>query len=359
MKPRPSRGTWGIRQLIRLFTVVLAVLFFWLLGFVVEDIESIRGPDYAQFERQHVDAALLAKKERLEKQIHGLERTIDNQREQQRLAGDSSQNLRSTIGQLLELQRLSIQKTVTISESDKSNLSTSLKRFFESQENYQKLNQRIAELTSEKAPLQEEQSRIERQISEQQEAARQAFAEVVEKHQMRLALYQLLILVPVLLAAAYLVARMRGSAYFPLFLAVGGATLAKVALVVHEYFPSRYAKYVLMVALLAIVARLLVHLIRILVAPKPEWIQRQRRECYERFLCPVCEYPIRTGPRRFLYWTRRTVHKILPQGVAPAEDSPYTCPCCGTTVLETCPACGKIRHALLGHCEHCGARKDA
>jgi len=129
-------------------------------------------------------------------------------------------------------------------------------------------------------------------------------------------------------------------------------------LVVHEYFPTRYFKYVLILALLAVVVRLLVYLIRTVAFPKVEWLERQYREAYERFLCPVCEYPIRTGPRKFLYWTRRTVHKILPlSGVSDAE-SPYTCPCCGTAVFETCPACGKIRHSLLAHCEHCGATKS-
>ncbi|MEI8376785.1 MAG: hypothetical protein WCJ35_28555 [Planctomycetota bacterium] len=45
MKTNASRGTWGTRQLIHLFTVVLGVLVFWLLGFLVEDIESIQGPN--------------------------------------------------------------------------------------------------------------------------------------------------------------------------------------------------------------------------------------------------------------------------------------------------------------------------
>ena len=62
MKQNVTRGTWGIRLLIRLFTVVLAVLFFWLLGFVVEDIEAIKGPDFTEIEPRHVDAVLVAKK---------------------------------------------------------------------------------------------------------------------------------------------------------------------------------------------------------------------------------------------------------------------------------------------------------
>jgi len=149
--------------------------------------------------------------------------------------------------------------------------------------------------------------------------------------------------------------RRRGGIYGPLFFAVAGATLVKVALVVHEYFPSRYFKYILILVLLVVVARLLVQLIRTIAFPKVEWLERQYREAYERFLCPICEYPIRTGPRKYLFWTRRTVHKILPPSGAAEAESPYTCPCCGTAVFENCSACGKVRHALLAHCEHCGA----
>ena len=168
-----------------------------------------------------------------------------------------------------------------------------------------------------------------------------------------------MILVPLLIVAAYLLMRKRGSIYYPLFLAIGGATLLKVALVIHEYFPTRYFKYILILALLAVVARLLVYLIRIIAFPKVEWLRRQYREAYERFLCPICEYPIRTGPRKFLYWTRRTVHKVLPQGNCPGVEEPYTCPSCGTTIFEVCASCQKVRHSLLTHCEHCGAERNA
>jgi len=60
----------------------------------------------------------------------------------------------------------------------------------------------------------------------------------------------------------------------------------------------------------------------------------------------------------FLFWTRRTVHKILPQGDLAGQEQPYTCPSCGTTVAELCPSCQKVRHLLLAHCEHCGAKKE-
>ena len=358
MATKAARGTWGIRQLVHLFTVVLGILFFWLLGFLVEDIETIPGPDYSNIERKHIDPSLVTKKEHVGKQIADLQRIINNKQEQQRLVGDSSQNLQRTISQLLQLQQLSLQKSVSLSESEKGNLSTSLKSFLESQKSYQELNQNIAELTSKKLVMDEEKEQIDQQLVQQKEPAQEEFSRLSEAHRLHLAFYQLAMLVPLLLVAGYLLKAWRGSIYFPLFLAIGGATLLKVALVIHEYFATRYSKYVLILVLLAVVVRLIIYLIRTIAFPKAEWLMRQYREAYERFLCPICEYPIRTGPRKFLYWTRRTVHKILPPGDSTAAEEPYTCPSCGTTVFEECPSCQKIRHSHLAHCEHCGTKKD-
>lgn len=106
------KGTWFHRFAIRVFTVVLAVLIFWVLGFFVEDIRSIRGPDYAAIEKKYLDKSLVAERDALEKQIAELSRLIENQTEKQRVVGDSSRNLQQTINQLIELQKLGMEKTL-------------------------------------------------------------------------------------------------------------------------------------------------------------------------------------------------------------------------------------------------------
>jgi hypothetical protein len=358
MKEKAARGTWGVRTAIRLFTVVLGILIFWLFGFLVKDIKSIQGPDYSKIEKRYVDQAVVGKSQQVQRQIADLEREIANKNGQKRLIGDSSENLLRTINQLLELQKLSIQKGLSFSESEKSNLAVSLTNFLENQKTYQGLNQRIGDLTSQKLQLEEDKRQIDQKITTDKIPAYKEFQKKSESHRLKLAIYQLLILVPLLLVASLLLLYQRSSIYFPLFLAFGGASLVKVGLVVHEYFPSRYLKYILLLALLGVVARLLVHFIKTAAYPKIDWLLRQYREAYERFMCPVCEYPIRTGPRRFLYWTRRTVHKILPRGDASGKEEPYACPSCGALLFEECPACRRIRHALMGYCEHCGAEKE-
>ena len=358
MNDTKTKGTWIHRFAIRLFTLVLTLLIFWVLGFFVDDIRSIRGPDYEVIEAKHVDRALVAKRIALDQQISELTREIENQTEKQRVVGDSSRNLQQTINQLLELQKIGLQKSIAFSDSEQANFTVSLKLFLDNQTKYQGLSQTVSDTLERKQGLVREKELTEQEIERQRQPARVEFNTLSQNHRLKLAFLQLAILLPILIAAAAFVVKKRASIYFPLFLAFGAATLIKVALVVHEYFPSRYFKYILIGGLLLVVVRLLVYFIRTIAFPKPQWLVKQYREAYERFLCPVCEYPIRIGPRRFLFWTRRTVNKmVVPTGGGEQEES-YTCPACGNRLFEECPACHKIRHCMLPHCSHCGAEKE-
>ena len=353
-----SKGPWIHRFAIRLFTLVLTVLVFWVLGFFVDDIRSIRGPDYTTIEKKHVDKGLVAQRSALEKQIAGLTRQIENQTERQRVVGDSSRNLQQTISQLLELQKLGMQKSIAFSETEQANFTSSLNLFLENQRKYQELSQTVSDMLERKQGLVQEKDRAEQEIERQRQPARQEYNTLSEKHRLKLALFQLAILLPILVLAATIVIKKRASIYFPLFLAFGVATLIKVALVVHEYFPSKYFKYIFIGGLLLVVARLLVYFIRTIAFPKTQWLVKQYREAYERFLCPVCEYPIRIGPRRFLFWTRRTVNKMVVPSDRGEQEETYTCPSCGNGLFEECLSCHKIRHVMLPHCSHCGAETD-
>lgn len=358
--PTRPQGKWLHRLAIRLFTVVLAVLVYWVLGFVVDDIRAIDGPDYEAVEARHLDAGLLARQDALGGELADLQAQIRHQSEKQRIVRDSAASLQQTMNQLLELQRLSLEKDQGVAEAGQDNIRNSLNLFLEQQKSYQNLSQELADLLERQQGLQQEQARLEQTLQRQREPAQAEYAALMQTHRFRLALWQLGILLPVLAVAAVLLVRQRGSLYFPLLLAWGGATLLKVAMVAHEYFPSRYFKYLLIGGLLLAVARLLVYFIRAVAFPQARTLLNQYREAYERFLCPVCEYPIRTGPRRFLFWSRRTVHKVaVPcDGMHHAQEGEgHSCPACGTTLFEPCPVCHKSRHAMLPYCEHCGAEK--
>lgn len=352
------KGPWFQRFLINFFTVVLAVLVFWVLGFLMEDIESIEGPRYRDVEERFVDGDLVEKAKRLAEEIAATGREMDAKREEMRILSDSSSNLQSTISQLIELQKLTIQKSLSLPEAHSANLSESLAGFLESRKLYQAHSAELSGLSERKRKLESERLKLDKTIEEQREPARKEYERLAEKHNLRIAAFQLAVLLPLLAAGGYLAVRKRGSVYFPLFLAFGGAVLVKSALVIHRYFPTRYFKYFIVLGLLAAVVRILVTIIRIVAFPRAQWLTKQYREAYERFLCPVCEYPIRTGPRKYMFWTRRTVNKVPLSGET-GEEKPYTCPACGTSLFEQCGACGGLRHSLLPFCLHCGAEKKS
>jgi predicted RNA-binding Zn-ribbon protein involved in translation (DUF1610 family) len=350
------KGPWLHRFAIHIFTVILAILVYWVLGFLVQDIESIKGPPYADTEKQHINQELLERGRQLGIGIAAADRAIAAKREEMRIVNDSSQNLQKTINQLIELQKLTVQKGGMQPEAEQASLAESMARFLESQRQYQTYNAELSALSENKRVLEAEKLEVEQELGVQRGSAREAFKQLQERHNLRLAALQLLILLPLLAVGAVLLFRKRESIYFPLILGFAAATLLKVSLVIHAYFPSRYFKYVLVLGLLAVVVKLLVTFIRMVARPQVQWLLNQYREAYERFLCPVCEYPIRMGPRRFLYWTRRSVGKVtLPQ--APHAEQPYTCPACGTRLFEICAECKQVRHALLPYCPHCHAEK--
>ncbi|NLH94699.1 MAG: hypothetical protein GX449_01350 [Synergistaceae bacterium] len=354
-----SKGTWIHRFAIRGFTVALAVLFYWLIGFFLQDIRTIEGPAYEKVESSYIDGTLLEKKKLLDRQIAEISRESENLAERQRILGDSARSLQQTLNQILELQKQGLQKNAVFNEKQQAAFSESLNLFLENQRQYQALSRSISELTARKQQLEAERETTSLEIEKQRKPAREEFEKLVKRHRYRLALIQLMVLLPILLAAAWLIARKKGSLYAPILLALGAAVLTRTAFVIHEYFPSRVFRYILTLALIAAVTKLLVHFIRIVAFPPHPLLERQYREAYERFLCPVCEYPIRIGPRRFLFWTRRTVNRIIvPSGQCDPEE-PYTCPSCGSRIFEKCPVCGQIRHSLLPYCTHCGDRKEA
>ncbi|RMD75171.1 MAG: hypothetical protein D6820_15210, partial [Lentisphaerae bacterium] len=122
-----SKGPWIHRFVIRILTLVLAVLIYWILGFFVDDIRSIPGPDYSTIEKKFIDKASIAKQQDVEKQIEDLTRQIENLREKQRIVRDSSRNLQETINQLIELRKLGIQKSIDFSAQEQATFASSLK----------------------------------------------------------------------------------------------------------------------------------------------------------------------------------------------------------------------------------------
>lgn len=354
---RVSKGPWTHRVLTMVFSVLFGVLVYWLLGFILGDIGTWPGPSVVELEREMLDPALVAHAERLESQIADIRRNMEGQRDRQRILRESTTASQQTMTQLLEVQRLSIERGVQLSEEEQQALAETQQLFLANQRQFQQLNQEIAGLSEELRRLEEQQRQVERQIAEQREAVARRYDRLMERHMLKVAGVKLLVLLPLLAAGVVAFLKWRNTLYAPLIYAYGIAALVTVGMVMHEYFPARYFKYVLILAALALVAWILVFLLRMMAFPRRDWLLKQYRDAYERFICPLCEYPIRRGPLKYGVWNRRGLERPIAVGNDAPADEPYTCPVCGTALFEECPVCHGVRHALLPACEKCGAEK--
>lgn len=354
--PRP-RGPWGHRVLIWVFTIVMAMLVYWLAGFALDDIGTWPGPDYSTLETARLDRTALDEAKSLQQQTIVIERRIAEETARQQSLRDSTDSSLRTMNQLLEFQRLNLQKDVKPSPEEQKALADAERRFLANQEQYQQRIEALLDLDAQRRDLQSKQELIQRQLVELRRPIEEEYQRLVERHEMKIGFAKLAFLLPLMLVAGALFFRLRGSTYAPMVYAVGTAVVVHVALVMHEYFPTRYFKYVIVLTALAVVMRILVYLLRMIVRPKREWLIGQFREAYEAFLCPVCSYPIRRGPLRYLFWTRRSLKKLTLPSAVDGPEEPYVCPACSTSLYEKCSRCGAIRPSLLPSCQHCGEIK--
>lgn len=359
-KTSKRKGPWGHRVLVVVLSVVLAFLVYWLLGFILADIGNLPGPSYSETEKEFLDAQVLRQESELRARIEQLRQAIDDNRQRQAVLRESTRSSQQTMNQLLEFQRLSLQKGVKPSAQEQQALAESQKVFLSNQKRYQALNEQIAQQSEQLMSLQRQLRDVQKDLGKQRKVARHHYNELRARHNLKIAAVKLTFLVPLLIVAAFLSVKKRESVYAPIYVAAGFAVAVKVGFVMHEYFPARIFKYILVLVALAIVLRLLILLLRMVAFPRKQWLLKQYREAYERFLCPVCSYPMRRGPLKYAFWTRRTIKKMTAAEATPpvGADEPYTCPACGTRVYEECDSCHSIRPSLLPFCEKCGAEKE-
>lgn len=357
--PEKPKGPWFHRFLIGLFTVLLTLLSVWLIGFVLTDFGSMPGPDYNAIERNHLSPALLSEADRLTQELQQTERKYKEQQDRQTLLRDSTGRYEQTLKQLVELQRLNAQKGVATDDASQKALNESVAFFLSNQKADLALNEELAKLNDQRHAVEERKRGVDEKLEGERTEAQAELAELAGRHDHKVAACQLLFLLPLLAIMVLAFLKRRGSAYAPLIYAGGAAVLWQTILVIHQHFPTQYFKYIALIAALAVVVWILISLLRTLRAPKMSWLLKQYREGYERFVCPVCEYPIRRGPLKHLFWTRRTIKKLtaLPPAGSPQKDEPYSCPACGSHLFEECPSCHGVRHSLLPYCDQCGEEK--
>lgn len=356
-KPK-TKGSWAVRFFILLLGIVLGILLYSLLSFVESDIGTMPGPQYDQVRREFIPESMDQKRDSLSKDLLFTQKELQSQTELQRLLQDSTASLQNTISQLLTLQKESLEKNVEFTEQSRKTLQESQSVFLDNQKKYQETNQQISQLKQQQWNLETELAQVNEQIQKKEQEAQKQMDKLWQRHRLKMAALKLSFLLPVFLVISFFFLKYRTSAWWPLVWAAFLAAFVKIAFVAHEYFPSRFFKYIAILVLLAIVLRMLVYLIKMIISPKKDLLIRQYQEHYDKYLCPICSKPIRIGPLRYLGGLKKKHTLPAPSGAEITAQEPYTCPSCGTNLYDKCEKCGRIRHTLLPHCEHCGTRKE-
>jgi hypothetical protein len=250
-----------------------------------------------------------------------------------------------------------VEHSRNVAEKAKELATTTWQQLLERRQQIITLGNEVVETNAEREKLENQKNAIDSQLSVHNQAAHEHYNKLYKQHRLLVAFYQIAVLSPFFLASLHLLIRCRQSPYFPIYLALGLATLFRIGFVMFEYFPREYFKYILIGALIIAVLLLLIYAIRSVAKPTLGRSMKQNRESYERFLCTNCEFPIRSGQRTFLVWKWLAIYKVLPKSDTTEEEN-YRCPYCGTSLYETCPACGKVRHAQLEYCWNCGDKKE-
>lgn len=355
---RRARGTFWMRAGILLLAVLFGVLVYWSVGFLLDDIKVFKMPDREAFFESHLDHSLSQRLDVLEMQLRDLDNKHELLTQQRGFIKDSSSSLQVIVDNLFKLKN---RDQELIRTDQFAQVLAALDKIIAIQDSYKTTADEYLETTNAKHEIQKEIAAIKKRIERNRNAVNKMYSDRVRRQQIKSTIFRMLFLLPLVLISTLVFVKKRGSIYRMIYVSSALAIYIKTAMVIHERFPSRYFKYILTVCLLCVVGWGFGWVIRRLVRPKLDTLLKQYRQSYERFLCPVCEYPIRRGPRKHLYWTRRTVNKtalISDVSACDEDDKPYACPACGTQIFEVCESCGDLRHSLLPNCEKCGAVKS-
>lgn len=346
---RQPKGPTSYRFLVTSLNVLLAILFYWLLGFVLQDISNQPGPSWETIQTHYQDPVLIKQKAALTQQDQTLSQEMNTIHKQQELLQTSINSYRDTMNQLLDLQKSNTQKNTTTTAETQQNLANATKLFLENQQRFQALNSTASQTNDTLQQVRNKTEKINNQLSEQTERGNKEYNSQLQSHNIKVALLQLALLIPLLLITAYFFKQYRLTIYKSMIIAVGVALILKIVMVMHEHFPSRAFKYIFILVLIVLVIRTLKNLLRMMLSPKSNWLQKQYREAYKKMQCPVCEYAIRPGVLKYA-----TLEKNIRLSDNLPNIETYSCPSCGVHLFEKCSQCGNSRHSLLPFCETCG-----
>ncbi|AQQ72016.1 hypothetical protein SMSP2_02395 [Limihaloglobus sulfuriphilus] len=327
-KTKTSR--WN-KFFLALLAAVLTLLIFWAFSFVLRDIGDLPGPDREKIEKNYITQENIDTLDALRKEREELNSAQTRQKDLQQLANQ-------TIEMLVKKGQLSPGEQETLARQS---------------EKFQSAGVELEKLTNQLYEVNQKISRLEEQHKKNLANADEEFRELYKKHRLKTAFVKLAFIVPVLLISAWLALKYRKSPYRSLIFAAFIASFWKTVVVMHNYFPSQYFRYILVAAAIAITAAIMYIIIRQAIKPRLDWLLKQYRSAYSGGRCPVCSEPIRRGPLKDI--TGQDGKPRLSVTISgDVREKPYSCPSCGTRLFEKCKNCGEIRKSLLPFCQSCG-----
>jgi hypothetical protein len=338
------------RIAILFLSLVLTVLFGWLLKFALGDIGDLEGPDQLALRAEMIPAELKARQRAIHEELSTTDREIGSQHEDQALTDESLSHSQATMQQLMALHRLSLEKGVDPTPKQTDALAESQALFLENQARSQAATRRVAELVKQRRELSARAVTVEKEIETAGKPAYEEYTRLKRNHDFLLACLKLGLLIPLLVFVSRLAHRSRGKRFLALWIAALVATFFHVTLVMHEYFPSDLFKYIAITAGILIVLAFLISVLKRQVVRKPAEVSRKPvAVAYSAGRCPRCSFPFQLRLRE----DARPRAGAKDSSVADREA--YTCPSCGTGLFGACGTCGTNRHTLLPYCGSCGA----
>ncbi len=181
------KGPWLHQFLVYVFTGVFSLLAYWLLGFIINDIGNWPGPQYNEVEERLLDQTLVEQSLALSSKAADIERQMREQKGRQEILRDSTTNSQSTMNQLLEIQKLALQKNVTSTSEELKALAESEELFLSNQKQYQLLNDKIATFNGQLRSVQEQTRELDEALNLKRGPIGLEYAALMQKHGLQIA----------------------------------------------------------------------------------------------------------------------------------------------------------------------------
>jgi predicted RNA-binding Zn-ribbon protein involved in translation (DUF1610 family) len=355
--PPAPPTTRGSRIGAFFLSTTLTFLWIWLLAFLLEDVGRMSPVSYDEIYAAGMPSELVEELSGVDREVRLLERGIERQEQIQGVLKRDMETSGEVMGQMMDLQRLALEKGSVPSEAERDALATAQETFLSSQGQYREANIEIQSANRTLFGLQQRRTGLETRKAAAEAPIQKSYRAKVRVRALMEACVRLGILIPLFLVAAATVRRRWRHPWRPIYQSFLVATFWTLGYEMFEQFPALYFKYIAILTAIGITIAFLAWIIRKSTSPSPSLVLARNRAAYMESVCPVCAFKLSRTPIQGAPAVKR-------RGQAPQEPAgplvpegrvDFSCPSCGTGVFEACGECSGSRHSLLPFCEGCGA----